>query len=345
VRILIASTIVPFIDGGGRMIVRDLETMLGEAGHEVDVLWIPYDSSWQHVPEQLLALRLTDVSDVADLLVTIRNPAHLLRHPNKVLWFIHHHRSAYDLWGTIYQDIPDTPAGHQVREAIIHADNEAFAEARRIFTNSQEVGDRLREFNGVESEVVYPPLSAAHRFHAGPYGPYVFYPSRLAHHKRQRLAIEAMRHVRSGARLVVAGAPDETVEAARLEAAIVEHGVEDRVELIARWISEEEKIELMAGARAGIYIPYDEDSYGYPSLEAFHSGKSVITCTDSGGTLELIEHERSGLVVPPEPEALGAAIDRLFVEDRLAERLGAGALERLGELQISRRRVVAAMTS
>jgi glycosyltransferase involved in cell wall biosynthesis len=343
VKFLIASTFVPLVEGGGRIIVRDLETMLTRAGHEVDVLWLPFWSRWDQMPEQMLALRLTDVWDSADRLIAIRTPAYLLRHPHKILWFIHHHRAAYDLWGTEYQDIPETPSGHRVRNAIIAADNEAFAESRRIFTNSRTVSDRLLRFNNVQSEVLYPPVRDPERFRRGRYGNYVVFLSRIARHKRQALAIEAMRHVRSSARLVIAGAPDEPELLTSLRDAVAAEPLAARVQLIPRWISEQEKRDLLAGARAAIYIPLDEDSYGYPSLEAFHSGKAVITCSDSGGTLELIEDGRHGFITAPEAEALAAAIDRLFLEDGLAQRLGDAARRRLEELDISWHRVVSLM--
>ena len=38
------------------------------------------------------------------------------------------------------------------------------------------------------------------------------------------------------------------------------------------------------------YIPYDEDSYGYVTLEACLAKKAVITCTDSGGIDALVRH-------------------------------------------------------
>jgi glycosyltransferase involved in cell wall biosynthesis len=344
-RVLVASTFIPFLEGGANVIVRDLAEALTRAGHDVEILWLPHTDEWHYVPEQMLALRLTDVSDAADRLIAIRPPAYLLRHPNKVLWFIHHHRGAYDLWGTPYQDLPDTPEGHRVRDAIIKADNHAFGEARRIFTNSNVVSQRLRTYNGVESEVVYPPLREPERFKPGPFGDYVFYPSRITHHKRQWLAIEAMARVRSGARLVVAGAADDRAQLKFLDDALERAGVADRVELLTHWISEEEKIELMAGARAAIYIPFNEDSYGYVSLEAFHAGKPVITCSDSGGTGELIQHGRNGLIAAPDPGALAQAIDQLFESESIAAELGRAARVRPAELGISWDRVVSAFTS
>ena len=84
---------------------------------------------------------------------------------------------------------------------------------------------------------------------------------------------------------------------------------------------------LYAGARAVAFVPYEED-YGLVTLEAMLAGKPVITCTDSGGTAELVSDGVTGLVVEPTPEALAAAIDRLWSSRREARRMGAAARER-----------------
>lgn len=58
-------------------------------------------------------------------------------------------------------------------------------------------------------------------------------------------------------------------------------------------------------------------------LEALSTGLPVIVSAASGGALELVEHEASGLVVPVEdPTALAAAIDRLAAQPDLRESLG-----------------------
>ena len=160
-KVIIASTIVPFIEGGGTFIVDWLARMLECSGHEVEVFKIPFHSWYPEMPDQMLALRLFDVSEHADRLIAIRTPSYLLRHPNKVLWFIHHHRGAYDLWKTRYSDIPDSTCGRSYRDLFIRADNVAFGEASRIFTNSKVVSKRLKQFNDIDSEVLYPPLLAS----------------------------------------------------------------------------------------------------------------------------------------------------------------------------------------
>ena len=112
-------------------------------------------------------------------------------------------------------------------------------------------------------------------------------------------------------------------------------GLQDKVTLDVRWISEEEKVELLADCLAAAYLPLDEDSYGYPSVEASHASKAVLTTEDAGGVLELVSDGVNGYVLPPDPVALAAAMDRLHADRALARRLGEGARERLDVLNIS----------
>jgi glycosyltransferase involved in cell wall biosynthesis len=64
-------------------------------------------------------------------------------------------------------------------------------------------------------------------------------------------------------------------------------------------------------------------------LEAMEAGTPVVA-TNAGGTGEVVEHEVTGLLVPPGDEAaLAAAIKRLRADPALAGRLVAGARRRL----------------
>ena len=165
------------------------------------------------------------------------------------------------------------------------------------------------------------PLDRPELFGPGESGPYFFYPSRLNEIKRQHVAVEAMRHVRSGFRLVLAGKPDTESYGQELRRRVEEWGLQDKVQFLG-WISEEEKARWMAGAFAALYLPYDEDSYGYVTLEAFHSHKPVLTFTDSGGTDELVEHEVNGLMLEPTPEMLARAMEEPLVGRRPRPRDG-----------------------
>lgn len=317
------------------MIVDDLAAELSERGHEVDVLTLPFWSVWDEMLEQMLALRLMNIQNRADRLICIRTPSYLLEHHNKVAWFIHHHRGAYDLWGTPFQDIPDNEAGLKVLASIKTSDNRSLREMKKLFTNSKVVSDRLTRFNQLDSTVLYPPLRHAERFQCRSYGDYIFYASRIATPKRQMLAIESMRFVQSSTRLVIAGAPDEQQVLLELQELVNKLKLNDRVEIKGHWISEEEKAELFANCLGGIYIPLDEDSYGYPTLESFQSQKPVITCTDSGGTMEIMKDGVNGFICQPTPESIASAIDQLSSDRDKAARMGRAGLECMQTMNIS----------
>lgn len=339
-KIIIASTIVPFIDGGATFFVDWLDTVLKKHGHETEVLKLPFKSEPSEMLQQMLALRLLDVTASADMLIAIRTPSYLIKHPNKVLWFIHHHRGAYDLWDTPYQDIPVTEEGLQIRAAFIQADNLAFSESKKIFTNSKTVSSRLKKFNNVDSEVLYPPLLDPEKYHCCVYGDYLFYPSRLTHHKRQFLAVEAMKYTKSNVKLIVAGKADNPGYMQQLNLVIKSNKLHDKVKIINRWISEEEKIEFYAKSLGCIYLPLDEDSYGYPSLEAYHSRKPVITCNDSGGTLEIVEHGVNGFISSPDPKELAGYFDQLHSQKHQAEKMGVAGHDKIFSMNINWENVV-----
>jgi glycosyltransferase involved in cell wall biosynthesis len=66
-------------------------------------------------------------------------------------------------------------------------------------------------------------------------------------------------------------------------------------------------------------------------LEAMAAGCPIVV-TAVGGNTELIEHEATGLVVPPDDEpAMRSAIQRLLDDRVLAARLGAAAQARARE--------------
>ena len=78
-----------------------------------------------------------------------------------------------------------------------------------------------------------------------------------------------------------------------------------------------------ARCRAVYFAPWNED-YGFVTLEAFRSGKGVITTPDSGGPAELVEHDSSGIVALPTAEGIAEGLDRIATDRGLAERLGEG---------------------
>lgn len=343
---LVVNTQAPFVHGGAEYHADNLLASLRDAGHEADLVRIPFN--WnppRRILDQILAVRLLDITESfgqkVDLVIGLKFPAYCIKHPNKVLWILHQHRLAYEQWkpGAMGEDVA---IGNNIRESIIRADNTYIPEARKVFANSRTVAERLQKFNGIDAEVLYHPPPHVDLLEPGAYGDYVFFPSRLAEIKRQHLAVEAMRHVKSGVRLVLAGPPESEEYAARLRSMVEAYRLEGQVEILGR-ISEEQKRALYAGALGVLYVPQDED-YGYVTLEGMHCAKAVITCEDSAGPLEFVSDRETGLVRPPDPKAVADAVDTLGADKPLAERMGRQGFDLMRDLGMSWAHVVEALT-
>lgn len=333
-RVALCSSFVPFINGGARFIVEWLAAELAKCGHRTEIIWLPFVETPDTMFRQIMAYRMLNLTDRVDKLIAFRPPAYVIPHPNKTLWFIHHFRGYYDLWDTPYRALDDDRRGRAFRSRLIAADTHAIGEAKRIFTNSGVVSDRLKRFNGIDSEVLYPPVHAPERFRAGPYGDEIVAICRVEPHKRQALLVEAMRFVRTPVKLRICGLSHDGKYHVKLERLAARHGLQQRVAIDHRWISEEEKVDLLQNALAVVYAPLDEDSYGYPTLEGALAERPTVTTKDAGGTLEFIENDRNGLICEPTPEALAAAFDRLWEDRRRTREMGRAARERVEELRI-----------
>ena len=317
----------PFAWGGAEELAANLVRRLdARAGVSAELMRLPY--AW-NPPEQLvaeiMAHRLMRITNT-DRVIALKFPAYLIPHPDKTLWVLHQFRQAYDLLESGHSHLDAARDGGLI-EAIRRADARAFADARAIFCNSPVTRDRMACHNGVTPEVLYPPLNDPELFTGGRDEGYVFAGGRVARGKRQHLLVEAAALAGPGCRLVVAGPPEDEVYAAELRALVEHHGVGDRVILELRLLDRAEIAALVNGARACAYVPFDEDSLGYVTMEAFASGKPVVTTTDSGGLLEIVHDGETGLVVEPEADALAAALRRLTSDAALARGMGLAAAE------------------
>jgi glycosyltransferase involved in cell wall biosynthesis len=342
-RILIATTQTPFVRGGAEFLAEGLRRALQEAGHEAEIAAIPFQ--W-HPPERildcLLACRLLDVRG-ADLLIGLKFPAYHIQHPRKVLWLLHQHRPAYDLWGLPLGDLHHSPIGRQVREAILEADRKLIPEARAVYTISRNVSRRLHRYSGLESQPLYHPPPHAERLYCADAEDFLFFPSRLNRPKRQELVIEALALTRHPVTVCFSGAADEPAYAEELRALAESRGVERRAQWLGN-LSEEEKIARYARSLAVVFPPVDED-FGYVSLEAMLSAKALITCADSGGPLEFVEPGTTGLVADPTAASLAEAMDRLWENRAEACRMGQAGRERYAGMGISWESMIAALLS
>jgi glycosyltransferase involved in cell wall biosynthesis len=203
------------------------------------------------------------------------------------------------------------------RTCVRAVDNYLLTRVSKRFVQSETIRARLRRFNGLDADVLHPP-APPRAYRCDGYGDYLFFASRLTPLKRADLLLQAMaRPEASGVRCVIGGDGEQRAELVALAARL---GLTDRVTFEGR-LDDDALVAHLGRCRAVVFPPKDED-YGFVTIEAFVSGKAVITTTDSGGPLDLVKDGQNGLIVEPTADALAAAIARVMDSPSDAERMG-----------------------
>lgn len=321
-RIVVCEAQVPFVEGGAEYHVRELVRQLRAHGYPTELVSVPF--KWYPKDEILAhaaAWRLIDLQEAngqpIDLAIGTKFPSYFVRHPNKVAWLIHQYRAAYELCGTEYSDFTHIEGDVGLRDRLIALDRQMLGECVRRFSNARNTAGRLARYNGLQAEPLYHPPRLAQRIAPGPSGDYVLSVGRIESVKRVDLAVRALAKVDRPVRLIVAGDGTQRTNVERLAEQV---GVADRVKFLGA-VEDEQLLALYANALAVVYAPFDED-FGYVTIEAFLARKPVLTCVDSGGTLEFVEDGVNGFVLPAEAEAIAAAINRLHHDRARAASLG-----------------------
>jgi len=318
VRIAVCAPQVPFSRGGAEIFADDLVSELREREHEVDLVTVPY--KWypgDRVLSQAFLWRLLDLEESdgrkIDLVIATKFPSYAVRHANKVVWLLHQFRQAYELDRTELGQFGETAEERAARRAVQRLDRVALGEARKLFATSRNVAERLERSTGLTAEVMpHPPQELPYRTES--YDDFVLSVGRLDRAKRHDLLLDALA-ADSALRCVIVGdGPDR----GRLEDVARRHRLDGRARFAGR-VDESELADLYARCLAVYYAPIDED-FGMVPYEAFLAEKPVVTTTDAGGPLEIVDDRRTGLVCEPRPAALAEACSwlREHVDDAKA---------------------------
>ena len=314
--------------GGAERFYDALVSALRAGGHSVSELPVPTDeSTFDNIKRSYVYAYDLDVSKY-DVVISTKAPSWLVRHPRHVCYLVHTIRVFYDMYEEAFGSGSEE---QRCQQRLVHAlDTGALSPPRckTVFTIGEEVSARLRDTNGIESEVLHPPLWSD-AFSAGDPEGYILVPGRLHPWKRVDLPIRAMRLLRDPAvRMKIVG----TGEA---ESALREMAEGDpRIEFLGR-VSDEELRALYSGANLVAFTPKRED-YGYITLEAFASAKPVVTCSDSGEAANLVKHGHNGLVSAPDPQALCNAFEQALGQPQQAATMGKAGEEWVRSLSWAR---------
>ncbi|MCF8055249.1 MAG: glycosyltransferase family 4 protein [Desulfocapsa sp.] len=299
--------------GGAENFYRALTQALNDAGAQAEQLNILGDeSNYEAIEETYLRFYDLDLSSY-DGVISTKAPAYVVRHPNHITYLTHTIRAFYDMFDTVFSHI--TPQLLQQRELIQKLDTDAltFPRTKKVFVIGHEVRNRLLHYIKIDSEVLHISLMAE-VFRCGQYDDYLFIPGRLHRWKRIDLLIESMQHVKAPLKLKIAGTGQHEEEYKELAAA------DGRVEFLGR-VSDEELVNLYSNALAVPFVPIRED-FGLVTIEAFRSGKPVLTCSDSGEPTYFVQDGDNGFVCDPDPRAIAEKLDFFYNNKKKTREMG-----------------------
>jgi glycosyltransferase involved in cell wall biosynthesis len=325
-RIAVVTSSPPMVEGGHMVIARSLVQALREAGHDADIIVTP-QNRFGRQGAAYVATWLTDVgrsgAERIDQVISLRYPSYAVRHPHHVCWLNHTMREYYDLWPSFSATLsPQGRVKERLRRTLIHAADRYLLtrNVSRLVVQSKTIQDRLRIWPELRSTVLYPP-APQRPYRCDAYGDEIFMVSRLTALKRADLLIRALAvPIASRVRVVIGGDGEERD---KLVALARDLRVSDRV-TIAGPLTDAELIDHLARCRAVCFPPKSED-YGFVTAEAFASAKAVVTCRDSGGPAELVEHGVNGFVCEPTAESLAESLARVMDDRGRAETMGKAA--------------------
>ncbi len=217
----------------------------------------------------------------------------------------------------------------------------AYGAADRFIVQASEERARLRELVGYEPAVEVAPhpvyevfaegreaeadTGAARRTLGVPEDARVLlFFGYVRHYKGLDVLFEALARTEPAIHLVIAGECYE--DATELRRQMNERGLAERVHWFDRYVPNEEVPTFFAAADV-VVLPYRNATQSGIVQLAYAFGVPVIVSA-VGGIPEVVDAERTGLLVPPEdPDALAAAIAR-FYEEGLRDGLVAGVAEK-----------------
>jgi glycosyltransferase involved in cell wall biosynthesis len=352
--------IPPVVGGAERLWEGMARTVNVETEHHAELAYIDSpEGSFRQVVDSYLRFSELDFADF-DVVVSGKYPAWMVRHRRHVIYLCHPLRGLYDTYNrgvglvpsttsaagrhmlsTLRAAVPGTDIGFAVvRQAalemlrelddghpdlafpgplsrsVVHwLDSHGMHPTRisRYAAISPTVARRPEYFPlGISAEVVIPPTSLD-GLGEGEFSNF-FTASRLDRPKRIDLLIRAMEFVDGDRQLRIAGSGPEEIGLRKLA------GNDKRIVFLGG-VSNEQLANEYSQALAVPFVPDNED-LGLITIEAQRCAKPVVTCHDSGGVLDLVSHGSEGLVVSPDPAAIGAAMNWISQHETEARAMG-----------------------
>lgn len=314
-RIMIVASASPFTGREEIHWAEALRNELIDQNHEVDLFMLPIVHNPLLIPEQMTALRLIDIKDSSDLLITVGFPAFLVKHPHKRVLLFSLAPSLHEHFDTEY-GILATPQYQRIRDAVHKAEKNCLSEAERIICASITMSEQLLADHQLRSDIVI--LGDCSKPQSGEYiskdhQPWIVCETTLEPFERIDLLLRSLRYAEQKWSLLI------TIPSC---SAVYQHAINDQLKRFD--LKGRVKINNVPLTSNHLNSSYAIIALNYSSTRIpeslFRAGKlriPIITTADSGALCEIVINGVNGLVIDPKPEAVAIALDSIAIDKNL----------------------------
>ena len=259
----------------------------------------------------------------ANLIITTQPNSHCVSHKHHLIYFQHHLKQYYDLFGQTYKQRKGLRKKLMflILTALVRASDRLYLTPNLrksyVIVNSETVGHRLEKYNNffsyqtinpgcridqaTRSEKSYQDLDLIREL-VDLRTPILLSFSRLSVVQK---GIDVI--VQSASKLpectfVIAGPFDRSIEALKASTKITSN-----VRIMPGEFSEAQKAALFDACDVFL-APYLEEDFGITPLEANGYGKPVIFCDDSGEIVRIQKHKQTGFMCNRNPDSIASGI-------------------------------------
>jgi glycosyltransferase involved in cell wall biosynthesis len=331
VNVLVLTTMTPFQHGRAEELTGQLVRQMKLHGVNAEAMRLPFKA---HPPERLLdemfifkSLKLTNV----DRVVSLAFPAELVPFESRSCWMMGEYSQAYDHCEALEALAGQESRAETIKDALIRNETQSLRSAKHLFAGSTAVQAQIQRYHGLSS--LLPPLSDPERFESLGDDGYILASGRVDEAGQLFPLIDAMKLLPSSAKLVIAGQPENPIDAEKLRKRVQEADVGGQVTFDPQAAQSRDALaELVGRARAVAAIADDADPVTGLIMEAFQASKPVLTTTD--WLRNIVIDGEAGIVSVLTPEALAKGMKTLLESPNRALNMGVAGHEKWRSLKV-----------
>lgn len=320
-QILLAGSVSPFTGREELHWLHAISRNIRDLGFQIDTFMLPVVQNPLLLPEQMMALRLLDLEASCDLLLTIGYPAFVLKHPRKraLLFALAPHLHE---WFDSEYGVLATNQYQIIRDAVRNTEKKCLSEAERIICASGMLADQIKNDYSLDSRAMNlddASVDDSTVLFPGE-GVWVITESTLEPHERVEILLDAIAFSEESWKLnIFVPSASDVYHNALL------HRIE-RLRINERVFVTMGSLPISVLEKSCCYVSLHYLTTRIPEcvLRAAKVNAPIITSSDCGALLQVVEHNVNGLVVAPDSKSIARALDQITVNKELAQQLSQG---------------------